>query len=70
MTPNFNRYLTRTVDHDVARSQHQALVYTKMGPFVINGLIEGERERVEADTGVHAGRRLGGTVELPLGISP
>jgi hypothetical protein len=54
MPPNFNRYILRTVDLDVVRSESIAFVLSKMGKFFVLGFIDAKYPRQWVGTKINA----------------
>lgn len=52
-SPFINRYLTRTVDMDVAASERSAFVYSKMGRLLLIGFISGQQRSEWKETRLH-----------------
>ena len=68
--PNINRYLTRTVDCDVAHNGHSAFVYSKLGKFIVFGIINTHKPRYWKGTHLNTnyGHLGDKDVEIPPGI--
>lgn len=53
LSPNLNRYLMRTVDMDLCRSENTNFVYSKLGRFVILWFIREDRPNRWQGTKIH-----------------
>ncbi|MDO9632868.1 MAG: hypothetical protein Q7I92_13300, partial [Humidesulfovibrio sp.] len=58
--PNINRYLMRAIDMDLCRGERTIFVYSKLGRFVIIGIVSEDNANHWRGTKVHAN---GGTVQ-------
>jgi hypothetical protein len=67
LPPNFNRYLMRTIEIDVAARPSEAFVYVKMGPAVALGFIQPPPSDTWAGTAVSLGDgQVGGEMAAPI----
>ena len=70
LPPNINRYLSRTIDSDVAFAQGDAISYAKMGRFVLFGFVSMKYPRRWRETKLHVryGQFGQQDVELPSDV--
>jgi hypothetical protein len=68
MPPNINRYILRTVDLDVVRSESTAFVVTKMSKYFVLGFIDVNYPKQWRGTKIHAREGLVGSDDFTLPV--
>ena len=70
LPPNINRYLSRTIDSDVAFARGDALSYAKMGRFILFGFVSMKYPRRWRETKLHIRHGQFGQqdIELPSDV--
>lgn len=65
LPPNFNRYLTRAIHHNLLCNSNQCLVLSKMGPAIVLGFIRRPNPPHWHGTRIEKSGKIGGSMQIP-----